>query len=116
MSPPELNALHIVHVASVLVLIAYTFYGFAAAPETKKYVMSIIGTAALLVLLTGLRMWQGLYGFAPLGWIMVKLVCWLGLAALSGLAYRRRERRALLMGIGLVLAVLAVAMVYAKPF
>ena len=116
MSPHELNALHIVHVSAVLVLLAFTFYAFAAAPETRKGVLSITGVAALVVLATGLRMWQGLYGFASLGWIYVKIVCLLGIAGLVGLAYRRRDRRTLLMLVILALAITAVVMVYTKPF
>jgi len=116
MSPHELNALHIVHVASVLVLLCYTFYAFAAAPETRKGVLAITGIAAIVVIGTGVRMWQGLYGFAPLGWILVKIVCLLGIAGLVGMAYRRRDLRAGLMLLILALAVIAVAMVYAKPF
>ncbi len=116
MSPHELNALHIVHVGSVLAMLAFAFYGFAGAPETRKRVLAASGIAALLVLLTGFRMWQGLYGLTGLGWIYVKLVCWLGLAALAGIGYRRREQAGLFMAILLVLAVTAVAMVYVKPF
>jgi hypothetical protein len=48
-------------------------------------------------------------------WVVVKLVCWLGLSALAGVAYRRRERTGLLMGIAAVLALTALAMVYFKP-
>ncbi len=116
MSPHELNALHTVHVAAVLVLIAFTFYAFAAALETRKAVLSVTGVAALVVIATGIRMWQGLYGFAPLGWIIVKIVCLLGIASLTGMAYRRRSQACLLMAVILVLAIIAVAMVYAKPF
>jgi hypothetical protein len=116
MSPHELNALHIVHLSSVLVLLCYTFYAFAAAPETRKGVLAITGIAALVAIGTGLRMWQGLYSFAPLGWILVKLVCLLGISAVVGFAYRRRDIRTALMLIVLVLAITAVAMVFAKPF
>jgi ABC-type transport system involved in cytochrome c biogenesis permease subunit len=116
MSPHELNALHIVHLSAVLVLLCYTFYAFAAAPETRKGVLTITGIAALVVIATGLRMWQGLYNFAPQCWIFVKIVCLLGIAGLVGLAYRRRDLRALLMVVVLALAIIAVAMVYVKPF
>lgn len=116
MNPSELNALHIIHVASVLVLVAYTFFAFAGPAETKKRVMMITGIATLLVLLTGIRMWQGVYAFHAFGWIIVKLVCWIGLSALTGMAYRKREQTNALMMVALVLAVTALAMVYVKPF
>jgi hypothetical protein len=112
----ELNALHLIHVAAVLVLVAYTFFAFAGPVETKKRVMMITGIATTVVLLTGIRMWQALFGFAPLGWIVVKLVCWLGLSALTGLTYRLRDKSNLLMIVALVLAITALAMVYVKPF
>jgi hypothetical protein len=113
MNPHEIAFLHILHVLSVLVLTGYTFLAFAAAPETRKRVLMVTGTAALLVLLTGLRLWQVKYGWAMMGWISVKFLCWLGLAALSGIGYRRRESAGTLMLVAVVLLALAVTMVYA---
>jgi hypothetical protein len=115
MNPNELNTLHIVHVGSALLLVGSTFYAFAGVPETRKSVLIWGGLASLVLLLTGLRMWQGLYGFHG-GWAVVKLVCWLGLSSIAGIAYRRREQAGLLMLITVVLALTAVAMVYVKPF
>lgn len=115
MSPTELNLLHVVHVASVIVLVAYTFYAFAAAPETRKKVLIITGIATLLVLATGIRMWQGMFQFTFMGWIVVKFVCWLGLSALTGMAYRKRDKAGALMTLALVLVVIALVMVYWKP-
>ena len=115
MSPFELNLLHVLHVASVVVLIAYTFYGFAGAPQTKKGVMIGTGIATLLVLLTGIRMWQGMFNFAVLGWIVVKLVCWLALSGLAGVGYRKRDNAGVFMTVILAIAVVALVMVYWKP-
>jgi len=115
MSPDELNILHIIHVFSVLVLFGYAFYAAGAPPETRKGALMNSGIAALVVLLTGIRLWQGLYGFAFLGWIVVKIVCWAGLAALTGVAYRRREHARPIMVAVLLLALVAVSMVYLKP-
>jgi len=116
MNPSEYNILHLLHVAAALVLMGYTFYAFAAPPETRKRTMIWTGSAAIVMLLTGLRMWQTVYNFAPAGWLVVKIVCWLGLSAISGLAYRRREQAGMLAWLALVLAVVAVTMVYLKPF
>ena len=115
MSAAELNALHILHVGSIVVLLAYTFYGFAAGFETKKSVMMITGIATLLALLTGIRMWQGMYSWHG-GWVIVKLVCWLALSALAGIGYKKREQKGLFMTILLAIAVVALVMVYVKPF
>ncbi|HUJ43893.1 MAG TPA: hypothetical protein VLW52_09820 [Opitutaceae bacterium] len=116
MNLTELSLLHVLHVGAALALMGYTFYALAAPPETRKPVMIWTGTASLVMLLTGLRMWQIAYAFAPAGWVFVKMACWLGLAALAGIAYRRRWRARVLAWVALVLAVTAVTMVYLRPF
>lgn len=116
MNPHELNALHVLHVTGVILLIAYTFFAFAAPPETRKRVLMITGIASLLIVLTGVRLWQGTMGFHVAGWIIVKLVCWLGLSAVSGMGYRKREMSGTLSVIALGLAITAVAMAFIKPF
>jgi hypothetical protein len=115
MGPQEFNTLHIIHVLAVLGLTGATFYAFAGAPESRKRVLMWSGIASAIVLLTGLRMWQAVYDFHG-GWVVVKLVCWLGLSAISGIAYRRRGATGLLILITLVLLATALAMVYVKPF
>lgn len=110
----ELNLLHALHVAAVVVLIAFTFYGFAAAPASKKRVMIITGVATLLVFATGLRMWQAMFSFAFLGWIIVKLLCWIALSALAGIGYRKRDSGAM-MWLIIAIAAVALVMVYWKP-
>ena len=116
MNPHEFLTLHLLHVAAAFVLMGYTFYALAAPPETRRKVMMWAGGASLVMLLTGLRMWQGIYGSAPAGWLVVKIGCWLGLSALAGLAYCQREWGGKLAWVAIVLAVTAVAMVYVKPF
>ena len=115
MNPAESNALHIIHVFSAIALVATVFYAAAGAPETRKKALMWSGIASLLVLLTGIRMWQGLFHFSG-GWAIVKLVCWLGLSAFAGLAYKRRAKAGLWITLTLVLSLLAVIMVYLKPF
>ncbi len=116
MGPQEYIFLHVIHVAAALVLVGYTFYAFAAPPETRTRVLIWTGAASLAMLLAGIRMWQGIYAFAPAGWIIVKIVCWLGLSALAGIAYRRRAQAGALAWIAIILGIIAVVMVYAKPF
>lgn len=115
MNPHEYTALHILHVLSGLILMGFTFYAFAAPAEARKRVMIWTGVANLLILLTGIRMWQGLYQFGG-GWAVVKIVSWLGLAAIAGLAFRKREKAGAYLWITLALATLSVVMVYARPF
>jgi hypothetical protein len=116
MNPHELNSLHVIHVSAAFALLGYTFYACAAAPDSKKRVLMITGIASLLMLLTGVRMWQGVFGFHAAGWIVVKLACWLGLSALGGVAYRKRDSANGLMLGALLLTVTAVAMAFIKPF
>ncbi len=106
---------YVLHVSSVLVLTAYTFYAFAAPAETRKRVMMITGIASLLALVGGFGLQAKLnYGFP--GWLIVKLVCWLGLSALAGFGYRRRGAVGTLSLVAVVLVIVAVVMVYTKPF
>ena len=124
MNPPlpsinahELNALIILHIFAVIVLVGTVFYACAGALETRKKVLMWNGIASLVVLLTGGRLWMVLKPtFQQQGWLVVKFVCWLGVSALAGFAYRRREKAGLWMVLALVLALTAVAMVRVKPF
>jgi len=107
---------HVVHVFSIVALIGYGFYAYALpAPETKKRVMMITGLAALTAIISGFGLLHVL-GYEMKGWVIVKLVCLVGLAALPGFAYRRRERAGLFIVIALLLALIALTMVYYKPF
>lgn len=115
MSPFELNLLHVLHVGSIVTLLAFIFYGFAGAPESKKMVMIVTGIATIVAVLTGIRMWQGMYAWHG-GWVIVKLVCWLALSALAGIGYRKRQSAGLWMTIVLAIAVIALVMVYFKPW
>jgi len=115
MNPAEYNALHILHVLSVIVMGATVFYACAGAPETRKKTLMWSGVASVVALLTGIRMWQALYEFSG-GWAIVKLVCWLGLSAFVGLAYKRRAKAGLWITLTLLLTAIAVVMVYTRPF
>jgi hypothetical protein len=99
----------------VFVLLGYTFYAFAAPAETRKRVLMITGIAALLVIVSGFAMLGRLHLGVP-GWAIVKLVCLVGLASISGIAYRKRAMADLFMIVAFVLAITAVAMVYVRPF
>jgi hypothetical protein len=105
----------ILHVTSVLVLTGYTFYAFAAPPETRKRVMMITGIASLLALVAGFGLVAKLSIGFP-GWLIVKIVCWLGLSALAGFGYRRRGSAGALAAAALLFAFIAVVMVYTRSF
>jgi hypothetical protein len=105
----------ILHVGSLFALLGYTFYAFAAVPESRKRVLMITGIASVLALVGGFGLQSKLNVGFP-GWLIVKLVCWLALAALAGFGYRQRAAAGRLAWIAVVLVVVALVMVYAKPF
>jgi hypothetical protein len=105
----------ILHVISILVLTGYTFYAFGAPADTKKRVMIITGFASLLALVAGFGLQAKLNVGWP-GWLIVKILCWLGLSALAGFGYRRRGAAGTLAVVTIVLVTIAVVMVYTKPF
>ena len=106
---------YILHVSSVLALTGYTFYAFAAPMESRKRVMMISGITSLLVLVGGFGL-QAKLGYGFPGWLIVKLVCWLGLSALAGFGFRRRAAAGTFALVAIALVIVAVVMVYAKPF
>lgn len=112
MSPTVYSILHVV---SVLTLTGYTFYAFAAPPETRKKVMIITGVASLLALVAGFGLQAKLQIGWP-GWLVVKILCWLGLSGLAGMGYRKRGAAGALGVAALGLALVAVTMVYTRPF
>ena len=104
------------HVLSAILLVAFTFQAFAAPkPENRKRTMMITGILSAVVLVAGFGLLAKLgYGFP--GWVVVKLVCWLGIAAMSGMAYRSPGKAGVWTGATIVLVLVAVYTVYFKPF
>jgi uncharacterized membrane protein SirB2 len=108
---------YILHVFSLIVLTAHTFMALAnPAPENRKRTMIITGIASLLMLVSGFGLLAKVYPHQLPGWAIVKLVCWLFFSALAGLAYRKAHLRGMLSFIGLTLVLVALVMVYLKPF
>jgi hypothetical protein len=105
----------ILHLVSLFVLTGYTFYAFAAPPESRKRVLMITGIATFLMLVGGFGLQAKLKVGWP-GWLFVKLACWLALSALAGLGYRRRGAAGALAPIAIALVFVAVLMVYTRPF
>ena len=103
---------YILHLAALFVLAGYTFYAFGAPAETRKRVMMITGIASVLALVAGFGLQAKLgYKFTE-GWLIVKIVCWLGLSALAGFGYRRRDAAGTLALVASALIVVALVMVY----
>jgi len=106
----------LLHVLGVILLTAFTFQAFAApTPANKKRVMMMTGILSLIVVVAGFGLLAKLgYGFP--GWIVVKLVCWLGLSAMAGMAFRAPTKAGVLTTVTVALLAIAVYAVYFKPF
>lgn len=107
----------LLHVFSLFVLSAHTFMAFAnPAPENRKRTMIVTGSASLLVLVSGFGLLAKLHNNEFSAWVIVKLVCWVGLSALAGVVYRKPELRGILATVALVLTLTALTMVYIVRF
>ena len=115
MSLAENNLLHVLHVLGAIVMVGAVLVALVAPAEAKKKTLLWGGIASLVVVLTGVRLWQGVYHFSGY-WPVAKIVCWLGLSALVGVAFRRREAAGVLRIVALGLAALALYLVYFRPF
>ena len=106
----------IIHVFSAVMLAGVAFAALAAPrPENRRFSLMWSGIFAILSLVGGFGLLARLgYGFP--GWVIVKLACWVALAALVGLAYRRPEQTRSLTVITALAVLIAVGMVVLKPF
>ncbi len=98
----------------MVLLTAFLFQAFANPdPKNRKRTAMITGILGLLALVGGF----GLVSVMKVGfpwWVIVKLVCWLGLASMSGMAYRKPQRIPLLTGVAIALIVIAIITVYSR--
>jgi hypothetical protein len=108
----KIQIYQVLHVAAMVLLTAFLFQAFANPdPKNRKKTAMITGILSLLMLLGGF----GLVSIMKVGfpwWVVVKLVCWFGLASMSGLAYRKPQRIPLLMTLAIVLILIATITVY----
>jgi uncharacterized membrane protein SirB2 len=108
---------YLLHVFSLFVLTAHTFMAFAnPVPEDRKRTMMITGVASLLVLISGFGLLAKLHDNQFAGWVIVKLICWLGLSSLAGIVFRKQHLRGALALTALVLILAALVMVYIVRF
>ena len=104
------------HVTSVLLLSGVTFAAFAAPhSDNRRTYLMMSGVLSLLVFLTGFGT-MGMLGLGFPGWAMVKVVCWLALSGLTGMAFRMTGQIRMLATVAVVAIAVAVAMVTYKPF
>ena len=113
----KLTFYKLLHLFALIVLTAHLFMSFANPdPKNRKLTLLVTGIALLFMLISGFGMLAiEKIPFAT-GWVIVKLVCWLGLGSLSGLVYRKAHLRGLLSFITLSLILVAIVMVLFRPF
>ena len=103
------------HLISLFILTAYTFRAFAApTAEARRANLMMTGIASLVALVAGFGLLAKLQLGFPV-WVIVKLVCWLVLSGLAGMAHKKGQAGAL-PSMALALLLVAVVMVYFKPF
>lgn len=109
----------IMHILSLLLLTGYAFAAFAnPSPERRRTSAMITGVLSLLVLVGGF----GLKAKLPElrtewpGWLIVKIVCWLGVTALAGMVYRRPIMAKPFQYATIAMIALAVWLVFVRPF
>jgi len=107
---------HILHLVFLFALVAFTAAAIAAPkPENRKLFLAGSGFSSLVVFLSGFMLLVKIQIGFP-GWIVVKLLCWLALSALAGIAFRKTEL-AKQFSIGLIcILAIAVTMVSLQPF
>ncbi|MBE2212684.1 MAG: hypothetical protein IAE82_02350 [Opitutaceae bacterium] len=110
----------ILHVLSAMLLVGFVISACAdPRPERKKSIMIITGVLSLLVLVGGFGLAMKIHGISnPLkftGWMVAKVVIWLLLSGMAGLAFRRSTIAGVLTLVTIALAGGAVYLVYARP-
>lgn len=110
----KLQIYQIMHVASMVLLTAFTFMAFANPdPKGKKKTMMMTGIFSLLMLIGGFGMLSVLKLGFPV-WILVKVICWLGLSGMAGMAYRKPDLMGTWKFMSLAFLLIAIATVYLK--
>ncbi|MEE2636967.1 MAG: hypothetical protein VYE68_07010 [Acidobacteriota bacterium] len=106
----------LIHLVSVILLAGVTFAAFAAPePENRRPTLMVSGVLSLLVFISGFGV-MGMMGLGFPGWAMAKVVCWLALSGLTGMAFRMTAHIPMLRVAAVAVIVLAVVMVTYKPF
>lgn len=104
------------HLISVLLMSGVTFAAFAAPhPDNRHRMLMASGALSLLVFLSGFGV-MGVMGLGFPGWALVKVVCWLVLSGLTGMAFRMADRIPALQAVAAAAIVVAVVMVTYRPF
>ncbi|QDU65426.1 hypothetical protein [Engelhardtia mirabilis] len=108
---------HFIHVTSLLLLAGVTFAAIAnPAPERRKKALMLSGLLGVIALVGGFGLVSKALGGEWQTWVFVKIGCWLLLAGMTGLIFRRPEAGRLWGTIAVILIAVAVFCVYYRPF
>lgn len=110
----NIQVYQVMHVLSGFLLTAVTFQAFAApSPGRRKKTLMYAGILALLVLIGGFGLAAKLgFDITKESWIHVKILCWVVLSAMAGLAFRMPSLGRVLSLITALAVAVAVYMVY----
>jgi hypothetical protein len=116
---------YLIHLVSLFALVGFGFLAFGAKDlEKKRFILMGAGIAGVLAFVGGFAL-LGVTKIGFPGWVIVKMFCWLGLAALPGIAFKKVGGSCDASGccgckcygkIALLLVFIAVAMVTFRPF
>lgn len=110
----KLQIYQVMHVLSMVLMSGFIFQAFANPdPKNKKRTMMIVGILGVLMLTGGMGMVAVMKAGFP-WWVIVKLVCWLGLIVIAGQAYRNPEKIPMFTTITILLIAIAIIVVYFK--
>ena len=105
-----------IHLAAIFGLLGVSFFGLAAPTHARRKMIAMVsGIFGVMVLLTGIHM-VAAEGLQIEGWLIVKLICWMGILALVPVAFRKNEKVNMFVGIVSLLFLVALTMVIFKPF
>ena len=106
----------ITHVLSAILLVGFVIAACAdPRPERRRFTMIITGILSLVAIVAAFGLIHKTYGMKMQGWMYGKIVVWLLLAGMSGMAFRRSTIAGVLMLLTVGLAGAAVYLVYARP-
>jgi hypothetical protein len=107
---------YILHLSSLLLFVGVTFTALAAPqPERRRRTLMWSGVLAILVVLSGFAL-LGILRLGMPGWAIAKLACWLALAMVPGLAFRRPGQMAAWTAVTIAAVMIAVGMATLRPF
>jgi hypothetical protein len=107
---------HVIHIFSLFYFVGLLFAGFSnPSPEKKKFILRATGVAMLIAFVAGFGL-VARTGGEWSGWVITKIVLWVILIGLPGLAFQNTSRIPALKWVARAAVLAAVILVSVKPF